>query len=77
MVSGDVDGDGEPELLIGGRDGRLHCIGDGGSGPRTLWTLPFAAPVASVVLADVDGDGRSEIVASVGDGFVYVLGPRL
>ncbi len=74
MVSGDVDGDGEPELLFGGRDGNLYCIGDGGSEPRILWKIPFAAPVATVLLADVDGDGKSEIVASVGDGYVYVLG---
>jgi hypothetical protein len=72
-VSGDVDGDGEPELLIGGRDGRLHCIGDGGARPRLVWTVPFAGPVASVLLADLDGDGKSEIAASVGDGYVYVL----
>jgi hypothetical protein len=73
IVSGDVDGDGEPELLFGGRDGTLYCVGDGGDKPRVLWKLPFDAPVASVLLADVDADGKSEIVASVADGNVYVL----
>ena len=73
MVSGDVDGDGEPEVLIGGRDGNLYCIGDAGTGPRLVWKVPFDAPVASVLLADLDGDGKSEIAASVGDGYVYVF----
>lgn len=76
MVSGDVDGDGEPEVLIGGRDGHLYCIGDGGSEPRAVWKVSFPAPVASVLLADLDGDGKSEIAVSVGDGFVYVLDGR-
>ena len=73
MVSGDVDGDGEPELLFGGRDGILYCIRDGGDKPNVLWTKRFDAPIASVLLADIDGDGKSEIIASVGDGNVYVL----
>jgi outer membrane protein assembly factor BamB len=73
MVSGDVDGDGEGEIVFGGRDGTLYCIGDGGTAPRIVWKLPLGAPIVSVLLADVDNDGKSEIIASVGDGFVYVL----
>jgi hypothetical protein len=73
IVSGDVDGDGEPELLLGGKDGCLYCIRDGGSSPEVVWKRQFDAPIACVVLADVDEDGKSEIVASVADGNVYVL----
>lgn len=73
IVSGDVDGDGEPELLLGGRDGMLYCIGDAGHKPHVLWKHPFDAPIASVLMADVNADGKCEIIASVGDGYVYVL----
>lgn len=73
IVSGDVDGDGEPELLLGGKDGCLYCIRDGGASPRIVWKRQFDAPIACVVLADVDADGKSEIVASVADGNVYLL----
>jgi outer membrane protein assembly factor BamB len=73
IITGDIDGDGEPELLLGGKDGMLHCIRDGGAAPQTIWQRPFNAPIASVLLADLDADGKSEIILSVADGNVYVL----
>jgi outer membrane protein assembly factor BamB len=73
ILSGDIDGDGEPELLFGGKDGKLHCIRDAGREPKMVWTKAFDAPIASVLFADINGDGKCEIIASVGDGNVYVL----
>jgi hypothetical protein len=72
IITGDVDGDGRPEALLGGQDGRLLAVRDGG---EIAWSKAFDGPVGTPLLADLDGDGKVEAVVSVGDGFVYVLGP--
>jgi outer membrane protein assembly factor BamB len=74
IVSGDVNGDGEAEFVLGGQDGNLLAVGDGGDLAEIVWRKHFDAPVGTPIIADVNGDGKSEIVVSVGDGYVYVLG---
>jgi outer membrane protein assembly factor BamB len=74
IISGDVDGDGEAELILGGQDGNLLAVRDASDHGEILWRKRFDAPVGTPILADVNGDGKSEIVVSVGDGYVYVLG---
>jgi outer membrane protein assembly factor BamB len=74
IISGDVDGDGEAELVFGGQDGNLLAVRDAGDHGEVLWRKSFDAPVGTPILADVNGDGTSEIVVSVGDGYIYVLG---
>lgn len=74
IISGDVDGDGEPEALVGTHDGALMAIREGGDRSQVVWTKRFCAPIGTALLADLDGDGRSEIVLSVGDGNICVLG---
>jgi hypothetical protein len=72
IITGDVDG--LPEALVGGHDGALMAISDGGERGREVWRARFDAPVGTALLADLDGDSRSEIVVSVGDGNIYVMG---
>lgn len=74
IISGDVNGDGEPGLLFGGQDGVLRALRGRGDRCEVIWQMKFAAPVGTPLLADLDADGKSEIVVSVGDGFVCVLG---
>ena len=74
FVTGDVDGDGAAEFVLGTSDGSLLAVGDSGDHGRVVWRKHFDAPVGTPILADVNGDGKSEIVVSVADGWVYVLG---
>jgi hypothetical protein len=71
IVTGDVDGDGRPGVLLGGQDGRLLVVRDGGDRGEKAFDGPVGAPL----LADLDGDGTAGAVVSVGDGHIYVLGP--
>jgi hypothetical protein len=75
IVTGDVDGDGRPEAMLGGQDGKLLVVRDGGDRGEVVWTKSFDGPVGTPLLADLDGDGKVEAAVSVGDGNVYVLGP--
>ena len=75
IVTGDVDGDGKPEAMLGGQDGRLLVVRDGGDRGEVVWIKLFDGPVGTPLLADLDGDGKVEAVVSVGDGHIYVLGP--
>ncbi len=75
IVTGDVDGDGRPEAMLGGLDGRLLVVRDGGERGEVVWSKMFDGPVGTPLLADLDGDGKVEVAVSVGDGYIYVLGP--
>ena len=55
---GDVDNDGDLDLLLGGSDSRLY-INDG-TGLFTLWLTWSVSGVA--LLVDVNGDGRTGVV---------------
>jgi len=68
-VAGDVDGDGDPELVVAANDGTVAVL-DPTTG-RTLASTThddrvFAAPV----LADVDDDGSDELFVQYADGTV-------
>ena len=58
-ATGDIDGDGQPEIVIGVDDGRVMVFG--GNGLKAQISL--CGPVRAVTLADVDGNGEYEIIA--------------
>jgi uncharacterized membrane protein YraQ (UPF0718 family) len=74
IAAGDIDGDGLPDLALGGPDGvRLYQ----NMGQRTFAELPVPATsdldVLLVALVDLDGDERLDLVASGYGGTVRAL----
>lgn len=69
---GDIDGDGEIEVMSGGDDGRLwvwHADGSGAAGsPIVTGVSPLRAPPA---LSDLDGAPGAEMIAAALDGTVH------
>jgi len=73
ISSGDVDGDGRDNFLVGLPDGRLVVLDERDGKGFILWKVIFDAGVEEAFLADVDGDGRAEVIVSLDDGRVKVL----
>jgi uncharacterized membrane protein len=65
---GDLNGDGNVELVAPGVNGRLYVYrGDGqdaGDGTPILWTSDLVGTAAEPALADISGDGAAEIIVS-------------
>lgn len=70
---GDIDYDGQLEVIIGDRSGRLYAFnGDGSLVPG--WPVLLGGPIASTAaVGDLEGDPGEEIVVGANDGFVYAL----
>jgi hypothetical protein len=70
---GDIDGDGALEIVVGGRDGKIHAFhgnGDWVEGwPVQTGAYVFAAPA----VGDLNNDGMLEVVAISNDGKLYAL----
>jgi outer membrane protein assembly factor BamB len=70
---GDVDGDGQLEVVVGSDDKNVYVL-DGATGAEK-WRFPTLAKVrSSPTLADIDGDGQLEIV--IGSNQIYALDAR-
>jgi len=68
---GDVDGDGQLEILVCSRSKRLVCLSENG---EEEWAYPSQAGVLTTpALGDIDGDGVVEIVFTGKDHFVYCV----
>ena len=72
IAIGDLNGDGNVELVAPGVNGRLYVYrGDGqdtGDGTPILWTSDLVGPAAEPALADLTGDGLAEIIVSGRNG---------
>jgi len=71
-VIGDLDGDGDPQIICACTDGGIYAFHHDGK-PVLGFPLRAGAAVNGVpVLADVDGDGDIDLAAGSADGYVYI-----
>jgi hypothetical protein len=73
LALGDVNGDGQKELVCGLYQGAVSCV-DPASG-KTLWEQPLGGFPFGVAAADVNGDGRAEVFVACADGKLYAFAP--
>ncbi len=67
IVVRDLDGDGKPDIVIGGSDAVSILLQDPANAGAFFAATNVAAPCANeIAVADVDGDGRLDIVISSG-----------
>lgn len=72
---GDVDADGDMEVVIGMTNGRVYCL-DGGTGAPERVYLTGGAVYSSAALANLDDDTSLEVVIGSNDGKIYCLDAR-
>jgi len=73
VVSGDLDGDGRDNFLVGLPNGDLVAVDERNGAGVVSWKTSFDAGVREAILADVDGDGLVEIIVETEDGRIRVL----
>lgn len=74
IVTGDIDGDGSDDFVVGDKLGHLYVVDING---EMLWTMKFGGALGNPILADVNNDGKIEILLGAGDGFLYAIGQRV
>jgi len=70
LAVGDIDGDGQSELVAGSQDKNVYLLTSGGD---LLWRYAARAAVYTVALADLEGDGQGEVIAGSDDNNIYAL----
>jgi parallel beta-helix repeat protein len=71
-LPGDIDGDGDKEIVLGTNDGHIFAWHHDGTAVAG-WPKYFPAALVSVALADIDKDGITDIIAGVGDVNNFII----
>ena len=70
VATGDLDGDGRAEVLVGSSDHLVRAVdGDG----QVRWSQSVGGRVASLLAADLGGDGGGDVIAGTDAGQVTVF----
>src|SRR5262249_9599939 len=68
MVVGDIDHDGDPDVVVSGRSGYATLTNDGHGALTLSFPTSFETPTHDPSLVDVDGDGDLDLAGIVGGG---------
>jgi len=68
---GDINGDGQIEVVVGSGDGRVYALR--GTNGTLLWSFTTGSVVSSPAIGDINGDGQIEVVVGSLDYRVYAL----
>ncbi len=71
-VVADVDGDGEPEVIVGDGNGNVFAFRSDGSEPAGWPKADAGWILAAPAAGDFDGDGHTDIAIVTRQGWVYV-----
>lgn len=76
-AAGDVDGDGDVDIVVGGESGTTLYLNDGSAGEPAFVAAPGArfdlAPLAAPALGDLDGDGDLDLLVGTASGGIVHL----
>jgi outer membrane protein assembly factor BamB len=75
VTTGDVDGDGRDELIVGLPDGRLLVLAEDGASPSLRWSIELDAGITDAWLTRVGERGAGMVVCTT-DGDVRMLVAR-
>lgn len=74
FATGDIDGDGRPDIVGGSKDGKVFALS--GKNGHVIWAHDSRSPAQTrPVIGDADGDGKPDVLLGIGtSGFLCLRG---